>query len=870
MSDCPPQPQNNGTAASAGIDLPGGLILMPQHLADLRKSGLSDDAIRAGGFFTTYGHRARELLAWGDKQDSLGHCLAIPYRDAEGHPVPLLGADGKPVVSSDGKPLQYTRLKADNPRKVKSGKDKGRAIKYESRIGAPVLPYFPPGTLAALKDPSQLLLITEGEKKAAKADQEGFPCIGLGGVECWSRPRPKGKGGRAQGKRELIAELAAIPWEGRPVAIAYDSDLAEKRDVQWAEWSLAEALRERGALVKVARLPAGEPGEDGEPVKVGLDDFLVVRGPDALRAILAAAVDPVRPDESGESRKSSRGRPKIVISTEEYEVNETAAAALARDASLYQRGGVLARVVRDTSPAAGGIRRPFAPRIEPLPPALLRERLTACAYWVVIRETKEGPVEVPAHPPAWSVSAVHSRADWPGVRHLEAVVDYPVLRPDGTILDRPGYDPDSGLLIELAGEPLGLPESPARADALGAVAQLLEVVHDFPFASPCHQAAWLAALLTPLARFAFAGPAPLFLVDANVRAAGKGLLLDCISRILTGERFTVATYTSDEDELRKRITALALAGDRLVLFDNLEGHFGNAVLDAALTATSWEDRILGVNRMARAPLFVTWYATGNNVAVHADTSRRVCHIRLESPEERPEERSEFRHSDLLAWVGEHRPRLLAAALTILRAYFVAGRPRQELTPWGSFDGWSRLVRSAVVWAGLPDPRATCQLLQDTADVPAESMSLLLACWERMDEDRQGMTAAEVIDRLYKNKNPLTAAPDWHGDMRAAVEALVGKADSRLLGNRLRSYRRRVFQGRFIDKAGQQQRATRWAVYPAGRFRDGVNKTHKTHLTHTPGGPPAPSDGAESGESSESCESASANAESGRCEEFETI
>src|SRR5262249_4882626 len=63
-------------------------------------------------------------------------------------------------------------------------------------------------------------------------------------------------------------------------------------------------------------------------------------------------------------------------------------------------------------------------------------------------------------------------------------------------------------------------------------------------------------------------------------------------------------------------------------FDNLEGRFGNAVLDAALTGTSWKDRILGVNRMAEAPLYMTWYATGNNVIVAADTARRVCHVRL--------------------------------------------------------------------------------------------------------------------------------------------------------------------------------------------------------------------------------------------------
>src|SRR5262249_35113277 len=163
------------------------------------------------------------------------------------------------------------------------------------------------------------------------------------------------------------------------------------------------------------------------------------------------------------------------------------------------------------------------------------------------------------------------------------------------------------------GPPPFVPPSPTRAYAAGALAQLLEVVADFPFEQEAHKAAWVAALLTPLARFTFTGPSPLFLVDANVRGAGKGLLLDCVARIVTGERFTVATYTDDEDEMRKRITALVLGGERLVLLDNLAGKFGSATLDAALTGTSWGDRVLGSNRIVKAPLYMTWFATGNNV-----------------------------------------------------------------------------------------------------------------------------------------------------------------------------------------------------------------------------------------------------------------
>lgn len=290
--------------------------------------------------------------------------------------------------------------------------------------------------------------------------------------------------------------------------------------------------------------------------------------------------------------------------------------------NVFQRGGLLVRVVSDNSPAAkGGIRRPFAPRIETLPPALLRERLAANAEWKSLREKEGDLIETPTHPPTWCVSGVHARGNWPGVRHLEAVVEYPVLRPDGSVLCQSGYDADTGLLLAHTGPLPQLPDRPNRDAAIAARDQLLEVVADFPFERDVHKAAWLAGLLTPLARFAFAGPAPLFLVDANVRAAGKGLLLDCVSRIITGERFTVATYTDDEAELRKRITSLVLSGERLAIFDNLSGKFGNAVLDAALTATAWKDRVLGVNRIAEAPLYVCWYATGNNVAIGADTAR---------------------------------------------------------------------------------------------------------------------------------------------------------------------------------------------------------------------------------------------------------
>jgi putative DNA primase/helicase len=251
--------------------------LTPKHLADLRTSGLSDATIAACGFYSLQTAPAvQKILAWKRYDGSLGDCLCIPFPDAA------------------GKPNGYCRLKPDHPRKAK---EDAKPIKYESPKGSSNRAYFPPGTLAALHDPSAALVITEGEKKAAKADQDGFACVGLVGVYGWQKKRAKGKDNKPQGERELIDDLASIAWQGRLAFLCFDSDAATNPNVRRAECHLAEALSRKGAIVKVVRLPQGDPEPDGTAAKIGVDDFLVARGSDAFRELLTAAVAPTPPEK---------------------------------------------------------------------------------------------------------------------------------------------------------------------------------------------------------------------------------------------------------------------------------------------------------------------------------------------------------------------------------------------------------------------------------------------------------------------------------------------------------------------------------------------------------------------------------------------
>ena len=96
-------------------------------------------------------------------------------------------------------------------------------------------------------------------------------------------------------------------------------------------------------------------------------------------------------------------------------------------------------------------------------------------------------------------------------------------------------------------------------------------------------------------------------------------------------------------------------------------------------------------------------ASGNNLTFAGDVARRVVVCRLDAQMERPDARA-FNfdvHDEVLV----HRPALVVAGLTILRAYVVAGRP-EKLTPMGSFTDWD-LIRGALVWLGMTDPSACC-------------------------------------------------------------------------------------------------------------------------------------------------------------------
>ncbi len=522
----------------------------------------------------------------------------------------------------------------------------------------------------------------------------------------------------------------------------------------------------------------------------------------------ALASDIKEPAANNDAKTAERDRrPIIVIEEKLAKLSKMAIEALlhANKTNLYVRAGILVRMVRVRRRRTKTcIRAVGAPSIVPVTFAYLRLLLDLAAKWVRLGSHE---ILIPALPPTWVCETVLDKGEWP-FPPLEGVIETPTLRADGTIIDRPGYDPESGFLYLPQIDFPPTPSDPTLDDAAAAAITLLEPFRDFPFVSEDDRATCLAAVLSIAGRPAIEGPVPMFGVGSPTPGTGKGLLVRTITLITTGRDPALTTLSRREEEFRKRLLSIALQGVPVIVIDNIEGALGSPTLAAALTTVEFADRLLGVSKFVRAPLTAVWFATGNGLRFQGDVGRRVIPIDLDAKVEQPESRSGFKHSPLAEYVLRERPRLVAAALTILRAYHVAGRPKHGLPQIGSFEEWDDLIRGACIWIGVGDPAAGRSRIRDEDDDDLEAVRALYAAWlEAFGESpktvAEAIKAAETADALH---DALSAF-----DIRSSVAA---KLDARAIGNKLKCIRGRVVNGHRLERApSRSHNRIHWCVVP---------------------------------------------------------
>ncbi len=603
-------------------------------------------------------------------------------------------------------------------------------------------------------------------------------------------------------------EQVELPPEARRVILLADHD-ASAAGLRAAE-AAARRLIAEGRGVAIALPP--EEGDD-------FNDVLLREGAMAVRRIVEAAT-PREPTVSALGDDESRNRPigftepqgrLPQLRADEGDLARAHARSWGllvesnRTPWLFRSAGIPTWAVHDDD----GL-----PMARPLTEERLRHMLAKLADWR--RLARNGDL-VPAHPPTPLVKSLLATPD-PGLPVLAAIVTTPVFGRNGALLTEPGYHPDARLLYQptpgFVVPPV--PERPTKAEI--AIARSLivdDMLGEFPFTGAAERAHAVALLLLGFLRAMIDAPTPLHLIEKPTPGTGATLMVDAIATVLTGVSASVMTEGRDDEEWRKRVTAKLRQIPSLVLIDNLRHPLDSSALAAALTAPYWEDRILGASEMTRLPIRCVWMATGNNPEFSNEMARRIVRIRLDARVDQPWRREGFRHPDLMSWVRANRPRLVAACLTLCRAWIAAGRVRGTRSI-GSYETWSRVMGGVLDIAGIEGFLANLDEMLAAADGEgAVWRSFVGGWWDRFGTAEVG--TGDLYEVALTCEPPLSLGTGGDRSQRTRL----GKALARM--------RDRVFDidGRKVRvrTLGVSHQAKRWQLTFEGergeRFPQGV-------------------------------------------------
>lgn len=399
------------------------------------------------------------------------------------------------------------------------------------------------------------------------------------------------------------------------------------------------------------------------------------------------------PTDTSEVIVSNKQLPEIV-----EEALEALMLAEEENPTIFVKANGLVKVAKDKAK-----NRPIIMRMGA---AEFRNALTRTAHYYRLKEKGDTLIKVAITPPKDLVEAIVSPEDpstWP-FPVLDAIVGIPVMRPDGSILDKPGYDLATRLyyLPPAELERCQIPLHPTQEDARKACKQILDLIAEFPFSTQASRANAMGAILTPFIRQAMReeDDVPLAVLDAAAPGTGKGLLSSIISLLSTGLRMSVLPAPPTEEEWDKKILTELMEGNTLIAIDNIPGVLKSSNLETVLTSREYKGRVLGLSKSASPENRATWIATGNNLKLEGDLPERCYWIRMVATTSDPETR-EFKIPDLMYHVKMHRCALVVAILTMIRAWHIAGRPKdKDLKNFRTFTTWSTTVGSILKFSGV--------------------------------------------------------------------------------------------------------------------------------------------------------------------------
>jgi hypothetical protein len=338
---------------------------------------------------------------------------------------------------------------------------------------------------------------------------------------------------------------------------------------------------------------------------------------------------------------------------------------------------------------------------------------------------------------------------------------------------------------------------------------------EFPVVDPVSVGVLISALLSAALRPTLP-TCPAYGLDAPSAGTGKTLIAKCVGALSTGGDVAVLPPAKDEEEWRKRLFAGLRCGDTVLLLDNVREPLGNAAIDSFITSPSYKDRILGESTTQELPNKALFLMTGNNLVLTGDTYRRVLIVRLDAQQEQPFTR-EFAFNPLDEVIN-NRQQMVVAALTIVRAYITAGRPKAAPGRIASFELWDDLVRQPLCWLrkfaadsahpDLPvfDDPSMSITRSESANPDQAKLSAMLNAWF----DAFGDTPTTVATAISETRE-YTPTAVMLKDAADEIAGQRGVINSRILGRWIERHAEQRLDGLRFVREGKTHGVALWRV-----------------------------------------------------------
>lgn len=493
-----------------------------------------------------------------------------------------------------------------------------------------------------------------------------------------------------------------------------------------------------GGDFKAAARELARQGFGDKPPHRGLNDNVIQlrpRNAPPTDGANALSEDPRPPVESA----APHGKPVINITNEAEGIEAILDAMRAGQLpDLYTRAGGMSWIDTDEQ---------GHPTMHELGPENLRAYLHEHAFTIVVAKDEEngGTRDVWELPQVRTCSTILGRKKLPLPR-LRGIVTTPVVRLDGTFLDAPGYDAQTGLYMH-PHAPLRRIEVPITAEKIAKAKTIVldQMLADFPFVHASDRAHMLGALLTPILRHYFHGPTPMVIITATDKGSGKTLLKDIFAACYS---ISSTAWSMADEELRKSITSqLFTQGQPVVVFDNLPSGYviKSAQLSTLLTAEYWGDRILGRTEAVQMPNDKLWILTGNALQTGGDNARRAIWVRLEPDCPNPDERDGFVVGDLRPWLRTNASTVVAALVAMVQGWIAAGA-KTKSTRFGDYSEWASIIAGVLDYLEVPGWLADRTNAASARDAEDQEWGAFLAAWHEVFKT-EPTAAGKVLEVL---------------------------------------------------------------------------------------------------------------------------